>query len=538
MAKDKDKFTGEGTDDDEFDFDALDSELDGDDDSGFDASGDRPTGKRKPISKFSIKEVAKSAASVETLQQIGAKVGDEFGSIGKAYGNTINTLSDLEKYRQDAMKGIAPTISQAKRVSRMYLPKVEKMLPKGLYEKLGSLVKASEENGPQSEAEARDAVISSSIAEIFESQQAIAKDQYVNSRADAMIQSKLQIGQHQESTTVLYQIRNLVKSNQLFFEGTFRKYLMKSLELKYKMLFITKDILEKNTLQSEILESKLEAIKINTGLPDVVKRHKSEEVGQMMRERLYGSALSTVGEWTSGFKKNMLENVKTKVFEMLTNTINDIGGGMLEGAEMMEESAQMNAEIGIKSKSSMTKLGSFLVKKLMIDTGVVSLKAGVGKQNFTDLDSMVKEFSAELPYKLQELAASRDDFLGDILKTLIPAHDSTALENSFDVITRRSIVEIIPGFLAKINQQATITANAVSLYLRKKLPDSGREVDRALDVEEQIFDRSSENFIGLTEFKAKLKEKSFGTYEERTEGMQGIIDQLYAGYHFQISFGL
>lgn len=538
----KDDFPDDNIDgEDEFDFDSLDSELDSDDGDDTNLSGDKPTGKRKPIVKFDAKAAVKDAVSVETLQQIGDKIGSEFSGIGKAYKATIGTLSEVDQFKRSLMKDIAPTISQTKRVTRLYLPKLEKMLPEKLYNKLSDLVTDQGGYNPQSEEQVRSAAISASLAEVFEAQQDIARDQYVRNQADGLIKMKVQAGQHQESTTVLFQIRNLVKANQIFFEGTFKKYLMKSLELKYKMLFLTKDLLEKSTAQTNILESKLEAIKLNTGLPDVVKRFKSEEFRQSMRERVYGKATTSIDEWTAGFRKNLFKNLKTNFVDKISESFNEIVGGIAEGAEAVEENRQLDAEMGVKSKSPITKLTTFLVKKLLIDTGVVAMKAGVGKQQFKDIDTTISDFTDQLPYKLKELAETRDDFLGDVLKMVIPERDKPVLENllekrgtdevPFDVITRKSIIEIIPGFLAKIHQQASITSKALSFYIKTKLPDSTRKsFDKVTDIEELVFDRASEDFIGASEFKNKVLEKMFGSQEDRTSNMKDLIATMSAGY--------
>ena len=540
MAK-KDEFVDKDIDGDDFDFDALDNELDNDDFGDFDDSGDKPSGSRKPIGVFSPSSVVREAVSVETVKQIGEKIGSEFYGIGSAYDSTINVLSDLSRANQDMMTNIAPSINQAKRAASIYLPKIEKMLPEKLYAKLGNILETDDGPGPESELQARDASISASLAEVFSAQQDVTKDQYVRNKADQMIQMRLQSGQHAESTTVLFQIRNLVKSNQVFFEGTFRKYLMKSLELKYKMLFLTKDILDKNILQTRILESKLEAIKINSALPDVVKRHKSEEARQMLRERIYGKAISTVGDWTSGFQKNLTDNIKTKVFDQFTTLFNDVVGGTAEMVEGLEEQRQMSEEMGERTQSPLTKLVAFLTKKLLITTGTAAIKSGIGKQQFEDFDSAVKGFSDSIKYRMKEFAANNDGFLGDAVKMVLPVDPSTpAIENilakrgtedvSFDVVTRRSIIEIIPGLLSKINQQSTITAKALSFYVKRKLPFVGAQFDEAIATDEIVFDRDSEDFVNVADYKAKLAKKAHGTKKTRTENVQDVIDQLYTGY--------
>ena len=136
MANKKDKFTDNTGGDEEFDFDQFDDLLDDDDDPSYTGTEDRPNDKRKPAGGFSPTSVLKNAASVQTVSNIASKVGDEFYHVGKAYSSVIDTASELNRYKQDVLKDIAPTINSLKRAGKIYAPKVKGMLPAKLYDKL------------------------------------------------------------------------------------------------------------------------------------------------------------------------------------------------------------------------------------------------------------------------------------------------------------------------------------------------------------------------------------------------------------------
>ena len=318
MAKAKDTLTDEGLDNNELELDDFDTDLDMDFDFDADPS-DEVKDDRRPVASVDVKSVLKDGLSVETGAMIGGRIRDEFTSIDSGYSAIVDTTSDITRYKDDLLKDIAPTINRVKRVSKMYLPKVEKLLPKKLYEKLDNILHVDdEENRAQSEEQLRTATINSHLSDVFGAQQDIENDRYLRDKTDAMIETGLSGSRHKESVTVLSQVRNILKSNQLFFQGVFKSYLMKSLELKYRQLFISKDMLTNTKGILTTLINKLDSIKHNTSLPDIVKTKYSEEFAALARERIMGAVGQTVGDFTANFRQNMMKNIKENIFEKAT----------------------------------------------------------------------------------------------------------------------------------------------------------------------------------------------------------------------------
>ena len=542
MAKAKDTLTDEGLDNNELELDDFDTDLDMDFDFDADPS-DEVKDDRRPVASVDVKSVLKDGLSVETGAMIGGRIRDEFTSIDSGYSAIVDTTSDITRYKDDLLKDIAPTINRVKRVSKMYLPKVEKLLPKKLYEKLDNILHVDdEENRAQSEEQLRTATINSHLSDVFGAQQDIENDRYLRDKTDAMIETGLSGSRHKESVTVLSQVRNILKSNQLFFQGVFKSYLMKSLELKYRQLFISKDMLTNTKGILTTLINKLDSIKHNTSLPDIVKTKYSEEFAALARERIMGAVGQTVGDFTANFRQNMMKNIKENIFEKATTLINEVGGGVAEAAEMSEEQRQMEEEFGEVSDNTSTGLVKSIFKKILVEGGFVAAKAGVGQQRFEDFDAMTKHAMDILPYKLNQLAKS-EGLLGSIAGTIMPTHDEErgVLENvyatkgdtpvPFDLITRKSIVEIIPGFLSKIHQQASISTNILKQQLTANLPKKAiGHVLSQVDEEELVFDKTTEDFISASEFKQKRKDELFGDKDERTEDVANIVSQMYASF--------
>lgn len=540
MAKRKDDFSDPDDDNMEFDLGDIDSGLDDSDIPDWDDPSDKVKNKRRPV-LTEAKGVASEVTPPKVLAGIGHKIAGEFRGFEKAYDSTISTISELERLKSDTFKELAPSMARLKQVGRTYAPKVKKILPDKLYAKLESILEDNRYSF-QSEEDQRSAAIAEQLQSIFSQQNDIQAERYIRDKTDEIIKSGIESSRHEESVSVLSQIRNILKNNQAFVTGTFTKYLMKSLELKYRHLYLAKDLVDQSKETAMMLTSKLDAIKQNTALPDMVKRQKSEEAVQAIKDRMYGSMAESFGDWTSKFRSNLIKNVKEQVLQKATDTINQVINTGADSLEMMEEMRASNAEMGIETPSLLSGAVGALLRKVLVDIGGAGVRAGVGKQRLEDVSELVSNFQAQLPNRIAEYAESKEGAFGDFLRLIVPARERERgkLENvlekgtdevPFDVITRRSIIEIIPGFLSKIHQQSAILTDTVSLYVKDKISVSKRkELESLSDREELVYDRELEDFISAGEFKARAVERIFGTKTKRTRDMEDIISTMYASY--------
>jgi len=208
---------------------------------------------------------------------------------------------------------------------------------------------------------------------------------------------------------------------------------------------------------------------------------------------------------------------------------------------------EMEAELGTGNQDSFaSKVTTSLIKHLLVNTGVVTAKALVGKEKLKDLDALVKHSMSNMPYMINDFIDKHAENNAAALwlkENIFPqiSGDRGNLDNTlkknmtdsvpFDVLTRRSIIEIIPGYLAKILQKSSITAEATKFSAMKNMNKQARtKFNKLTNIEEEVFDIDTEDFISASEFKQKNMEDLFGTQKERTDSMNEALTTLYAGY--------
>ena len=543
----KDEFEEEGLEninDDDIDFGNIDNLLD--EDSNDDLEVNTPKiKKRKPVTDFSVGVLDGFKPSKKTFDIISDSIASSFPQTSKNLDATIDTISQISLYKDQLLKDIQPTLNRFKIASRRLLPKVEKLIPSKLYAKLEEKLTPHEGYKAKSVEEQNAEFISGELSSIF-GQQAevdkekaeIDKEKYVRDQLDKTIDRRLSFDYQNRSITIFSQIRNLIKSNQLFFQTSFKGYLMKDLELKFKQLFISKDLLSLTKSIVSILDTKLEGIIHNTGLPDVVKKRASEEYIHGLKMSLIGNVGKSISDITSNARGIILKNIKENVFDRVKEGINNLLEAASDAAEMQYEMDEMEKEFGGTPKSTSRKVGGFfggLLQRFLIKTGIGGLRGALGEKGNTFEDKM-RHLNETAYYKLNELA-SEDTWYGQLLKNIITpiAPERGEVTNTlaanateevpFDVLTRRSIIEIIPGYLAKILQQVEYGTK-----IAEKTSNFSSETLRGLKPEELVFDKDLEDFITVSEYRKRKHVKLFESKEKRTEDISKIIEKLYAGY--------
>jgi len=256
----------------------------------------------------------------------------------------------------------------------------------------------------------------------------------------------------------------------------------KSLDLQFRQFFAARDLLDvTKTAFTDFLDT-FKVIAKNTGLPEHVKLQNNEAFDQIVRENLIGKVNETVGEklstMTAGFRQNLL----TKVGETKDKFIDGMGQGtdILDGIAQIDEVAEMTG--GPKSSMGETAAsfgaqmaGSTVVEKA--GARVTKFLRGIGGKSdrFQSGSNKVHRVLNNIPETINEYGQShteQDGLVGSVInffKAAIPTIERDSISvlhnlkdkgtepTAFDISTRRSIVEIIPGFLSKILQQNVIS---------------------------------------------------------------------------------
>ena len=539
MVKKRDDFEDQGIDnnDEILNTNSLDDKLDNFDiDSMMDDFDEKPK-KRKPVSDFSVGVLDGFKPTSESIRHIENAVSNSFPETGKMFSGTIDVASEISRYKDQVIKDIQPSLNQFKITAKRLLPKVERILPKKLYSAIEEKLTVNEYKAP-SVVDQRKELIGGELANIFDQQAQLEKEKTLNDQVEKQIDRKLNLGYQDTTTTIFSQIKNILKSNQLFFQNTFKGYMMKDLELKFKHLFVTQDIYGLAKIMVNVLDHKLEAIKYNTSLPDIQKKKLSEEYRADLREKLIGSTTKKISDLTKDIRQTFLKNIKENVFDKSKDFINDMLESATSIGQMQLDADEMAADMG-EQRSAYKTIGSMIgniLQKALIKAGVVSAKGALGEKGkiFEDQLKHIRETGF---MNIQDKLQNSDNMFWKFLRLGFPEikQDRGEVTNvlaknpeaevPFDVLTRRSIIEIIPGYLAKILQQVTINTN-----ITKETSGLGKKKLESLGAEELVFDRNTESFITASEFKERKERELFHSKEKNNEDIRSIVEKIYAGY--------
>jgi hypothetical protein len=462
----------------------------------------------------------------------------------------------------DIKKNVQETIRTTKTAAKTQLPRIEGLLPSPLYKRLDKFLTVQEPTKQRqlSPEEQRRQQTNEILMSVFKEQDRIRHETDAKKIFDEQVQTTLEKQRHQESSILLDLSRRELTYQSRFLGSVLTPYLKKDLELKYQHMFIAQDTLGTLQVFLRLVETKLEDIKLNTSLPDVQKSKRFEALKGTARQKTNEFLLST---FKNKFAKQVIGNIKSKI----TDNITDVLDTLKMGAEMMTTMGEMQNTMGDledfdlddesqdeqRTPEQLALIKSAREKKAKVKQAGGLAGWGVGKLLFGKHGKAitnklaphmqrVEEFSKHGAQKLSTAAAryakvhEDEEFdledtktpkglLGKFLTLIAPlipklpqAEKDTWITNEsnledstkpayFDIITKTSIVETIPGYLAKILQQVTTMATGTP-------------------AEELVFDvNSPQRFVATSQVQENIK-SLFGKQGGRTETIDRDLKSL------------
>ena len=328
----------------EFDRDNLDSELDDLLNDNFDYQSDEDIvdpDKRHPIIK-KLRDVGIDVDAIKSNALEGAGEGiknaidKSMPNVSRTWEGGQNLLSELDTLKTESLDKIIPAYNATMRSAKRMATSLAGRLPFKLDKKIAALIDKihePDEGGyePKSKDQIREESQKNAMAAIFQAEQ----QERVEDKREATIEKTFdrRIGQihHQETASILNVIRNQSVFQTAFTRGTFTAYLKKDLELKYKQLYATQDLLESHKLMVKSFQERLDAIRKNTALPDVDKITSTELIKKKVKEGLLNTVGNKLGSYFGDMRKNIMERyVKPFIsqMEMGTTAMDMLGGNM------------------------------------------------------------------------------------------------------------------------------------------------------------------------------------------------------------------
>ena len=462
---------------DDFDFDF------GENDFNFDVSA--------PAKPKSGREVITDLAS-ETLKTTASNITDPSfilnvarRSLPSEYNVGFNavdsTVSDVRDLYNSATSQVRPLVNQMKRVGKKVAPQVSTVLPKGLSEKFKEWSDSADggtNRGPSKE-QIRAANINQEIADFMVTQ--IQQDASTRNeqKTEKVIDSAVQQIRHKDTLTVLTDMSKSLSKVTAYNEVVTNKFYQKMISVNYQQLYLLADTLEETKITNVKTTEALAAIAKNTALPEFVKLQNSERFKEITRNKFFGVVNDNLFQSRDKFVSNFVTNVKKKVGNKISETIDgmrsiisEVEGGLeqLQGAgEMMESVGEDKSSVytlaggtfagGLISDKIAKKTSKYLKDKLKDNPNI--LKKG------NDIAFASKNMKHIIKEKLESSALDWIPGIDIIRESALQTNgiDTKMVVNKLDDIGKpavitglftRTVNQVIPGLLSRILREIRI----------------------------------------------------------------------------------
>lgn len=501
---------------DEFDFDEFDMSPESEDDNRSVASSVRDS------ALTSFRESMTDGGAIRRTME--KALPREYQASFDAY----DTVVDMKDQAEDALE---PVQKQAKQIAKKNKDLIGKVLPEKMAERLSEWADDGS-GGTEAEIDPREAEIGATVGDIFKVAQSGQVDQQAQqAESDQEESERFAIKEENETKRHLSQaellggIRSGIDRQTDYQDQILSKYQQKHLELTYRQLYATQDLLEVSKRQSQDQIESFSALIKNTGLPETQKIRYFEEAKREALQKTRDDLTQGVGQFAKNqgakFFQNTLKsttNMLTDKLGMLEGSLDAIGGsadmgmsptqmvGMLLGSSAGEKALNVAVEKALKATgqdaddSTVRRMGQRI--SLMLTQSPERLKEWVaGDSGRGGLAGMLERF-----LKDQVPTFQRDDRFE--LEQISDADEAATFTNR----VARSITDVIPGYLAQQLHQLRILASGDP------------------DIEPVVYDPSTGTFGSETTREDTVRDRLFGRSAPNYQReLDETIDQLFRG---------
>lgn len=393
---------------------------------------------------------------------------------GEAADFASNTLGETKEFIKKSVKDLKPAAANISKSIKAFLPANFTRISAKLDQMENWANSDKREKGPTVEQQ-REQDIGINVGRIFQQQALQDENNEAKDDAKEKFDQAIEFGRHKNQISVLNAINKAVTGTGNYTTKINSEFQRKSLELQYRLLFATRDILETSKKSYEDSKTLLTGISKNTALPEYVKLRNSERFMEQSRNKFMNHSLDTV----SGYGKRMINRVKDEVTGGVS-MVNDIAGLASFGTEMTQMLEEIEGKKTMGEKGGKAG-GGFLAGKLLdfaIGKGGAKLK-----ENPQRLDAFAK-IANKLGYLMgnkERLIKDTEDFdeedpnfikrnIGKFTRNFSGSQgidlsmkrtgiDEMGQPSVFTNLVSKSITDIIPGYLAKILKEVS-TSNA------------------------------------------------------------------------------
>ena len=298
-----------------------------------------------------------------------------------------------------------------------------------------------------------------------------SKREQTKSAKNTNMQSMIQTGIAQTNVSLTSQM--LANQNRMlsYQDQIDMKWKRKTLELQYKTLFVQRKQLDISEQSLAYSKEALDAIVANTGLPDAVKINKMELASRIMSEKIYGSAISHFSTLPSNLLQNSVKNLKSKMKDSggaFREAIDEALGyyeEAVDGSDQLEDQGTLD-RINMGGDLAGGPLANYIGKKLgkkfndrYGESDGVKRGADVLSSTMSRLPRMFGDMvkKGDTGNAFLDMMLELTDMSGQVASKngVVSLNTKDKLDSQvyFDLLTKKSITEIIPGYLARIHHE-------------------------------------------------------------------------------------
>ena len=472
----------------------------------------------------------------------------------EGYGEAADLVDEVAFEASDlydkAEKRLEPAIKSTKEATRALLPKAEGILPKSVYEKLTSW---SEDRSQGGTVNADEESISTTLSSIFTTQMEKTEQDKQEQNVQSALNTAVEGQRHEKSVNQMAMVQQSLSRLVGYQDNITAAYQKKSLDLQFRHYFAARDLLKLQTASNADVVTALNDIKTNTGLPDWVKTQNSENFQAMLQERLMGGTVESVSDYMGNFREKLVQGVKTKALD----TVGEVSDGIAEvtgGITQLTEAQAMMDEFGDGPKEDGKTQASGIAGNIAggsVANWITNLVGGalskegskrkVVVEKGLELSNMVRGADGQLK-EFIDTADQREGILGTLGSFLQDAAprmntDAKVLSNlseratdhvEWDLLSRRTLVEIIPEYLARITQntESMATGQPAEKMVYSKLSESFvSEADAIAEATDKFVMREEIN--EYRQQNQKLLDKLFGSAKISEEARDVMSEQIH-----------
>ncbi|MNO11264.1 Transglycosylase SLT domain protein [compost metagenome] len=372
--------------------------------------------------------------------------------------DTIENVATDARSLYDKVTGDSPQLVRgSKAFGRKAMQLVgNKLLTKKAADRLNNALEDTDDSPVKSAAQYKKEQEDNDIAqlaEIFKAKTGADEERAQKDAAEKLEDKALDQVRFKSTVQVLTAINRSMARMVGYQDKITAKYQQKMLELNYRQFATQKQLLDVMAEATQKQAQILEAIRHNTALPEAVKIRGSEMFKQMAHQRLMGQGLNTISNWSQNYTKQIMDNVS----------------GMVQGAiSPLTEAQGMTEGMDIDKHELGGRVVGSMIGSTIRDQASMHIAPWLyGNKHIAKGGEKLRKTFTGLPQKVNEYAQSETQGTGfksvmtQMFKTFLPQFsldsrpggesvDKLDEIGTFDKIARRSLIEIIPGYLSEI----------------------------------------------------------------------------------------